>query len=293
MLDLTEYINNRSLLNGETLEELSKLVNDYPFYQLARLLYVLNLHVMNDGRYEKELQKASIFIPDRSTLFWLIEQSNYDVEKNVEESLRHNIETEDDDRTISLIDDYLSTQEPDNDVSGQSAQPHSVPTVAEVTSDYGAFLQMQVTSEEVEQKNMLAQPNDDEVLSQQPQLKGATLIDNFIEERKGKQRYEIAQLDEVDDTVPSQEIYDPIRDLDSSTDHETVADLDVYNENIVSILIKQGKYEQGLLILKKICLNNPEKSVTFANQMRLLEVIIRQKSEAEALHKSSDNSEKI
>jgi hypothetical protein len=39
-------------------------------------------------------------------------------------------------------------------------------------------------------------------------------------------------------------------------------------------LIKQGRYEQALEILNKICLNNPEKNTTFATQMRLLEVVV-------------------
>ncbi|MBQ2166385.1 MAG: hypothetical protein II447_06385 [Bacteroidaceae bacterium] len=51
-------------------------------------------------------------------------------------------------------------------------------------------------------------------------------------------------------------------------------DDDLYNEKIVSILIKQGRYEQALEILNKICLNNPEKNTIFATQMRLLEVVV-------------------
>ena len=59
-----------------------------------------------------------------------------------------------------------------------------------------------------------------------------------------------------------------------SMDNKEVPDDDLYNEKIVNILIKQGRYEQALEILNKICLNNPEKNTTFATQMRLLEVVV-------------------
>jgi pentatricopeptide repeat protein len=57
----------------------------------------------------------------------------------------------------------------------------------------------------------------------------------------------------------------------------TSEDEEILTETMVNIYIKQGRYEQALKILRKICLNNPKKNAYFANQIDLLEVITEQK----------------
>ena len=249
-MDLSELISDRSKLNRSTLEELSQLVEKYPYHQTARLLYVANLFAVRDKSFGEELRKASVLVPDRVALFQMFEGMHYQEERQQEsQPVENTIVTEGDDRTVNLIDSFLQSQIPTNESSdGQDAQPHDVPTIAEVTSDYATFLEMQdVQALQTEEA---------------PTLQGAELIDNFIRETSGKQRYEMLNIDSTDE----------LSSLVSDT--KEVPDDDLYNEKIVNILIKQGRYEQALQILNKICLNNPEKNTTFATQMRLLEVVV-------------------
>ena len=249
-MDLSELISDKSKLNRSTLEELSQLVEKYPYHQTARLLYVANLFAVRDKSFGEELRKASVLVPDRVALFQMFEGLHYQEEQQQEsQPVVNTIVTEGDDRTVNLIDSFLQSQIPTNESSdGQNAQPHDVPTIAEVTSDYATFLEMQdVQALQTEEA---------------PTLQGAELIDNFIRETSGKQRYEMPNIDSTDE----------LSSLVSDT--KEVPDDDLYNEKIVNILIKQGRYEQALEILNKICLNNPEKNTTFATQMRLLEVVV-------------------
>jgi hypothetical protein len=236
-------------LNHSTLAELSKMVEDYPFHQAARLLYVANLFAVRDKSFGDELRKASVLVPDRVALFQMFEGIHYEVERQKEsETVENSIVTEGDDRTVNLIDNFLQSQIPPTEASENgNTLPHDVPTIAEVTSDYATFLEMQ----------------DIQALeTETPTLQGAELIDNFIKETSGRQRYEMPEINDEDELGILNNDY-----------NETVDD-DLYNEKIVSILIKQGRYEQALEILNKICLNNPEKNTTFATQMRLLEVVV-------------------
>ena len=100
----------------------------------------------------------------------------------------------------------------------------------------------------------------DDASSEAPKLKGADLIDSFIEETKGKQRMDIADID--DEEFESPEL--------SAEDEE------IYTESMVNIYIKQGRYQQALEILRKISLNNPKKSSNFAAQIYLLEVLLKE-----------------
>ena len=141
-MDFLSLIEDHSQLNYETLGELRKMVEQYPFFHQARLLYLVNLHQLRDPSFDDELRRGSVFLPSPSALFHLVEGQHYDIENT---SVKSPIMTEDEDRTLSLIDNFL-TQQPEEEKEEES-EPHSVPTVAEVTSDYASFLAMQ---EEVE-----------------------------------------------------------------------------------------------------------------------------------------------
>ena len=237
MIDIKELINDRTKLNADTLVELKAVVEEYPFFQTARLLYVANLYAVHDRSFGEELRKASVFLPDRRALFYMIEGEHYVIE--TPENVVPVASEKGKDRTISLIDNFLSNQREENE------NKRAKPTLADLTTDYAAFL-----------------VNQDDVVSdadEAPKLRGQSLIDNFIEVTKGKQRIEMPDLNDEDYN------FSPAI---SPEDEE------IYTEKMTDIYIKQGRYAEALGILKKICLNNPKKSAYFANQMKLLEVIL-------------------
>lgn len=237
MIDVKELINDRTKLNADTLVELKAVVEEYPFFQTARLLYVANLYAVHDRSFGEELRKASVFLPDRRALFYMIEGEHYVIE--TPENAVPAASEKSKDRTISLIDNFLSNQREENE------NKRAKPTLADLTTDYAAFL-----------------VNQDDVVSdadEAPKLRGQSLIDNFIEVTKGKQRIEMPDLNDEDYN------FSPAI---SPEDEE------IYTEKMTDIYIKQGRYAEALGILKKICLNNPKKSAYFANQMKLLEVIL-------------------
>lgn len=248
MIDIKELIEDREKLNEDTLLELKDLVERYPFFQTARILYLANLYKLHSMDFGKELRKASVFVPDRSALFCLTEGINYELD--IPTKPVGTIETEcDENRTISLIDSFLSgSKSKDGDNKDESAR--NTPSIADLTNDYASFLAQQADSEQESQQS---------ASSGLPRLKGADLIDNFIEETRGKQRFEITNSAEDDFVSPE----------------FSLEDEEIYTESMVKIYINQGRYLQALEILRKICLNNPKKSANFAAQIKLLEIIIQ------------------
>lgn len=240
MINIRELIGDKSRLNAETLPRLKELVDSYPFFQAARLLYIANLYILHSPDFGKELRKASIFVPDRTALFSLTEATSYELPN--ESTPKISIETEGDaDRTSSIIDDFLNKEE-----------DYATPSIADLTNDYASFLLKQddITTEEMgEEENQEAETVG---------LRGEELINSFIEETTGKQRFEFPDISESEFVSP----------VISDEDEE------IYTERMVNIYIKQGRYQQALEILRKICLNNPKKSANFAAQINLLEIII-------------------
>jgi hypothetical protein len=57
----------------KTLSDLQNLIEEYPYFQTAQLLYTLNLHANKDSRFNAELRKAACHAGDRKKLFYLVE----------------------------------------------------------------------------------------------------------------------------------------------------------------------------------------------------------------------------
>ena len=246
-MNIRELIEDPSKLNAETLPELKALVEKYPFFQVVRLLYISNLYKLHSQDFGAELRKASSFVPDRSALFTLTEGINYTLPTHGNDI---SIETEDEGtRTISLIDRFLNEGgiEIDEDYGPSREQP----SLIDLTKDYASYL--------MKQEDQTSEISEEEH-GEAPKLKGADLIDNFIEETKGKQRVDIPNID----------------DNEFSSPEFSVEEEEVYTESMVNIYIKQGRYQQALEILRKISLNNPKKSSNFAAQIYLLEVLLKQ-----------------
>ena len=82
--DLYRLMEEPSELTEGTLLELRRIVEDYPYFQVARMLYLKNLAVLNDMSFTSELEKMAIFLPDRKKLFQLIEGDKYGLNSRVE-----------------------------------------------------------------------------------------------------------------------------------------------------------------------------------------------------------------
>jgi len=69
---LIELLSAPEKLDEDTLDALKEALDAYPFFQAGRMLWIKNLHKLEHIRYNSELKLAAAFIPDRSRLFFLI-----------------------------------------------------------------------------------------------------------------------------------------------------------------------------------------------------------------------------
>lgn len=246
MIKIKDLLDDPSKLNAETLPELKAIVEAYPFFQVARLLYLSNLYKLHSQDFGAELRRASVYVPDRTALFALTEGINYELP--TQGNGIDIVVNDDGDRTISLINTFLTQGHIETDEDDM--EERNEPSVADLTNDYASYLMQQ---DKHNAENLETQ--------EAPKLKGGELIDTFIEENKGKQRVEMQSRNDEDFVSPEL----------------SVEDEEIYTESMVNIYIKQKRYQQALEILRKICLNNPKKSANFATEISLLEIILNEK----------------
>jgi tetratricopeptide (TPR) repeat protein len=155
---LMDYIRHPDTLGRESLFTLHAIVEQYPYFSTARLLYLRNLYQLHDSRFGDELRKAALFVPDRNALYLLVEG---DEKKDVDTVATVQPADDSSDRTGSLIDQYLS--------SSPVTRPRTNVVPADATTDYISY--------------MLQAEDGSGNSTSAPQLQGHELIDSFIGQR--------------------------------------------------------------------------------------------------------------
>lgn len=72
--DFIQYLSHPENLNGHSIYALEKLVQEYPYFQTGRMLYLKNLHNENSIDYEKNLHITSAYAPSGKVLYNLIKK---------------------------------------------------------------------------------------------------------------------------------------------------------------------------------------------------------------------------
>jgi len=236
---IIELINGEIDFTEETLYSLKNLMEEYPYFQAAQLLYTLSLHTARDSRFNAELRKTACLLGDRRNLFYRIKSDSFPPEwieklEQKEESVAGS--------PFDLVDIFLAEQ------GKKEKKPESNPVSPEaVSTDYLSIF--------------LSETADDAKTATTP-LQHQDKIDKFLEKNE-KSPVKIVLKDR-----PEEESDTPFSDLD------TVGEGDFFTETLAKIYLKQKKYEKALEIIRKLYLLNPEKNRYFADQIRFLEKLV-------------------
>ncbi|MDD4148418.1 MAG: hypothetical protein PHE33_00140 [Bacteroidales bacterium] len=68
-----EYVKDFKALDNKSLSEIKLLIEEFPHFQSAWVLYAKNLHNINDVRFESNLKIAAVHVSDRKVLKHIIE----------------------------------------------------------------------------------------------------------------------------------------------------------------------------------------------------------------------------
>ena len=114
--DFYKLLENPFLLNKDSLPELQKVPEVFPFFQAAKVLYLKNLKAANHPDFELELKKAAPLIPDRKQLYRFLHSKNEHLPGNFQMDFQDAAptgysleETPDHPSENNLIDKFLSS----------------------------------------------------------------------------------------------------------------------------------------------------------------------------------------
>ena len=250
-LNIPELIAHpEKLANRDVLNQLRGLMDEYPYFQSVRLLYIKGLYLLRDASFGEELRRAALFVPDRRVLFNQIEGEYYTLRPVVRKAKRQlPDETAPVDRTQVLIDAFLN---------GLPPEPEEEASLLPIDdgglgADYTAYI---LREEDLSDDEENAAEN---VVP----MKGQQLIDNFIKQSDKKISVEVKE-------EPLHEVEQEIEKLP-----EIDEDDGYFTETLAKIYIKQHRYDRALEIIRRLSLKYPKKNAYFADQIRFLEKLVQ------------------
>jgi len=235
--ELYQLMADPALLSEKTLPDLQQIVDDFPYFHAARMLYLTNLAVVEDLRLGIEIKKMAIHIPDRMKLYLLVEGDRY----------KKPAKTGDKEKSFDVVEDFLSK------TGTIEEQPAEISLLIEPSSsvDY-----MQWLSTDNQQ--------DD---SSQAQFHHQKLIDSFIGNKNDRSRRGLKAESSKSDHEPGEK-------MEEDEKNDKTIDTSYFTETLAHVYIRQKRYEKALEIIKTLSLKYPEKNVYFADQIRFLEKLI-------------------
>ena len=250
-LDIQELIlHPQKLANRMVAQELQELLERYPYYQAARLLYLKALYLLRDPAFGEELRRTTLYVADRRMLFYLIEGDYYALRPVVKKTSRSKEEEAPVDRTQFLIEAFLN---------GLPVEPEteedSMVDDEGLSADYTSYvLRMEDLDDSLEQEN--------EMPKNVRPMRGQHLIDNFIQ--NGNEKIDAFRTEQVNyEEWENQDVLPKIEEDDG-----------YFTETLAKIYIKQHRYAKALEIIRRLSLKYPKKNAYFADQIRSLEKLV-------------------
>ena len=260
---MLRYLDNPSVLNERTLGELREILDEYPFFQSAHLLYIRNLQIENNFRFLGHLKTTAIYASDRSVLYYLL---NSGLEKKrvnnrpLEFSFMNSLETN---QMIELSDDPSEQREGTETLRS---------TVGHTETGHFDLLNFDLsdqayslggTEDEAKKplnelvKEINHQDSGKEKAKEVDQ--NSDLIDRFIKDNPTIiiKQSELSVQSEQSETAEK---------IDKPAD--TTGERDEFiTETLARIYVNQGLYKKAIKAFEKLSLKYPEKSIYFAQQI--------------------------
>ncbi len=140
--NLIKYIKNPNLIDDEATQEIEQLLQQYPYFQTAHLLFVKGLKNSNSSRFQNQLKIAATHAGNRTLLFNLLHEQHselvYAPENQIEQTELEDTIPE----TVPVLPEAVESETPITDMQSaqeleevQESETQKLDSVVEISTD--------------------------------------------------------------------------------------------------------------------------------------------------------------
>ena len=235
-------LKNPELSNQEQTNELKTLIESYPYFQSARSLFLKGLKNQDSFKYNNELKVTAAYTSDRTVLFDFITSPSFNFVKN---SISHELEKAIlINPVIDSLEKKLAKELPENNLN--IGKPLSFSNSEK--RSFSEWLKLSSV------KSIIREPSvRDKMISK------SSIIDQFIEKKP-----KLKPVIKSDNIIVS--------------DLKNVSTNSLMTETLAKVYLEQKKYENAIQAYKILSLKYPEKSGFFADQIKRIQTLQKNKS---------------
>ncbi len=255
---MLRYLYDPSSLNERTLGELKEILDEFPYFQTAHLLYIRNLQLENNFRFSDQLRTSATYATDRTILYHLLNSGRIKKDENGDKDLEISINTIHAEVPSSILNDDLSGRrkpwkteksmkdqtDPENYDLLNFELSENVYSLEKLDSDKERSL-----TESTNEVNLVPIKKQKGIRTEQKdQLIDRFILDNPAFAVKPRENSEVGEH--------------PMAQI------ENVGEKDEFiTETLARIYMNQGLYQKAINAFEKLSLKYPEKSAYFARQI--------------------------
>ena len=268
--DYINLLNNSKAINDKQTLILETIVNEFPFYQSARALYLKGLYNQESFRYNYELKKTAAHTTDRSVLFDFITSADFKIfQQEVYDKYQAEIQS-------IIVSDFEYVEEENRpytlDTKSKSSHVTEIITISEQNE----------SNKEVEAALEIGKPlqfekNETHSFSEWLQL---AKIVPIVREEAEKQISVSSELEKKFDLIEKFIELNPkipqAKDTTSipiniAKSNETPSS--IMTETLAQIYLEQKKYTKAIQAYEILILKYPEKSSFFADRIKNIKIL--------------------
>jgi tetratricopeptide (TPR) repeat protein len=268
--DYINLLNNSKAINDKQTVVLETIVNEFPFYQSARALYLKGLYNQESFRYNYELKKTAAHTTDRSVLFDFITSDNFKIfQQEVYDKYRAEFQN-------ILVSDFEYVKEKN--------APETLNVFSEIKNSNETLPlsnQKQINNE-VEIALEIGKPlqfdkNETHSFSEWLQLAKITPI---VREHAEKEVEKSSELEKKIDLIEKfielnpkmpQVKYNTSTPININKSNEMPSS--IMTETLAQIYLEQKKYTKAIQAYEILNLKYPEKSSYFADRIKNIKIL--------------------
>ncbi|HAN00474.1 MAG TPA: hypothetical protein DCQ26_17920 [Marinilabiliales bacterium] len=258
------FLYHPELLDDRSLPVLQQILEEYPYFQSARLLHIKNLSNQGNIQYEKELKKTAVWITDRNKLFFLLDKRVLlpvsDTEIKISRSNIHENQNETLDFEALLKITEFPEAEPESYQTSEKENDELDLLIMTGSAQSSTFFEVDDKINLEEFKNTFKKKKPETQQGENPEYpedRRKKLIDTFIFEQP-----KIVPREEKEPIIPS------------FGANKTDESPEMITDTLAKIYVKQGFYEKAVSAYEKLSLKYPEKNSYFATQIGKIKQII-------------------